>query len=82
MTDTPAEIKLRYTSRLLGLTPAERLAMATRMFATAKALARAGILLEGGGSGATSREMLFLRIYRGEFGPAETQRIVEHLRAA
>ena len=82
MTDTPAEMMSRYRSRLLGLTPAERLATATRMFATAKALARAGILLEGGGSGATSREMLFLRLYRGDFDGAETERIVEHLRAA
>lgn len=82
MTDTPSEIMSQYRSKLLGMSPAERLAMASRMFATAKTLARAGILLQGDGSGAASSESLFLRIYRGEFDPAETERIAEHLRAA
>ena len=82
MTDTSSEVLARYQAQLLALSPGARLAMASRMFSTAKALALAGILREGGRSVSSRREQLFRRLYGGEFGAQEVERIVEYLRAA
>ena len=82
MTDTSPEVLSRYRAQLLALSPAARLAMASRMFSTAKALALAGILREDGRAASSSREQLFLRLYGREFDAQEAQRIVEYLRAA
>ncbi len=79
MTDTSLEVLLRYREQLLALSPDARVAMASRMFSTAKALAIAGIQREGK---RPSREQLFCRLYGHEFGAVELQRIVEHLRKA
>ncbi len=82
MTDTSPEILSRYRAQLLALPPAARLAMASRMFSTAKVLALAGIRREGGRAASSSREQLFLRLYGREFDAQEAQRIVEYLRTA
>ncbi len=78
MTDTSPEVLLRYRAQLLALPPGARLAMASRMFSTAKALALAGLRSE---DGCTSREQLFRRFYGSDFDPLDVQRIIEHLRA-
>ena len=82
MTDTSSEILSRYHAQLLALPPGVRLAMASRMFSTAKALALAGLQLEGGSATASVREQLFRRLYGGEFDALEVERIVDYLRAA
>ena len=82
MTDTSPEVLSRYRAQLLALPPAARLAMASRMFSTAKTLALAGIRREGGYADSSSREQLFLRLYGHEFDAQEVQRIVEYLRGA
>jgi hypothetical protein len=51
------------------------------MFATAKALALAGLQLEGELAAVSVREQLFRRLYEGEFDALELERIVEYLRA-
>lgn len=56
--------------------------MASRMFSTAKALALAGLQLEGEAAAASVRGQLFRRFYGGEFDALEVERIVEYLRAA
>jgi len=43
MSDTSVEVEERFLKLMLARSPAERLAMACRMFSTAKALVRAGI---------------------------------------
>ena len=81
MTDTSSEVLSRYRAQLLALSPGARLAMASRMFATAKALALAGLRLEGESTAVPVREQLFRRLYEGEFDALEFDRIAEHLRA-
>ena len=81
MTDTSSEVLSRYRAQLLALSPGARLAMASRMFATAKALALAGLQLEGEFEAVSVREQLFCRLYEGEFDALESARIVEYLRA-
>jgi len=43
MNDTPAHIEDRYREMIMALSASERMAMASRMFAAAKALVIAGI---------------------------------------
>jgi len=81
MTDTSSEALSQYRAQLLALSPGARLAMASRMFATAKALALAGLQLEGKFATVSVREQLFCRLYKGEFDALESGRIVEYLRA-
>jgi hypothetical protein len=88
MRDTTPEAAAFYRERMLALTPAARLAMAARMFSTARAFALAGIRLESERSGpgvdhepAVVRELLFLRLYGREFNPPELERILARLRA-
>jgi len=52
------------------------------MFSTAKALALAGLQLEGESAAASVPGQLFRRLYEGEFAALEVERIVEYLRAA
>jgi len=49
------------------------------MFSTAKALALAGLQLDGEPAAAPVREQLFRRLYAGEFDALEMERIVEYL---
>jgi hypothetical protein len=81
MTDASREVEARYRERLLALSAAARLEMASRMFSTAQALAVAGLVLESG-SPVTTRERLFRRLYGNDFTEEEADRIAAHLRAA
>jgi len=81
MKDTPPEVEARYREMIMSRSPAERLTMATRMFMTAKSLVRAG--LKASGETIPPEEMpgrIFLRFYGHEFGPAEKERILQHLK--
>lgn len=69
-----------YRQMILALSPAERLAMACNMFSEAKALVRAGIISECGGSEPDDlRRRMFIRLYAGDFEPAELEKILKHL---
>jgi len=77
MNDTSVEVEERFLKLMLARSPAERLAMACRMFATAKALVRAGILAEVGLREPNQvREHVFLRLYGQDFGETEKAKIL------
>jgi hypothetical protein len=82
VTDTAPDIERRYRQMMLSQSPSRRVAMACRMFATAKALIRAGIRQPDEGlSPAGWRRYLFLRLYGGDFDEAEREKILSHLQA-
>ncbi len=82
MNDTPADIETRFRELILARSPAQRLAMAGRMFATAKALVRAGLLdMHGIIDPVDLRKHLFLRLYGRDFAEPEKARILDCLRA-
>ena len=81
MTDTSPDVEARYRERILALSPAARLGMASRMFSTARTLAMAGLRFEPGGS-LSIQERLFRRLYGKDFSEQEAERIAAHLRAA
>jgi hypothetical protein len=77
MTDTPAEVEVRFRRLMLMRSPSQRLTMACRMFSTAKALIRAGILEERGCMEPDLvRKNVFLRLYGHEFGERENTKIL------
>ena len=81
MKDTSDLIDRKYRAMLLELSPAERLAMACRMFGTAKALARAGIRREHASIERPSfmNRQMFLHFYRNDFSESEVGRILHSL---
>jgi hypothetical protein len=81
MKDTPTHIEQLFTRKLLNLAPEERLAMACRMFSSAKALVRAGISAGGAMSAAESRALVFLRLYGQDFDQADCAKILALLEA-
>ena len=76
MKDTSTAIERLFTNRLMSLAPEERLAMAYRMFSTAKALIRAGTPAGGAMSTAETRALLFLRLYGQDFNRAERAKVL------
>ena len=82
MRDTPLKVEARFRELLLNLTPGQRLAMACRMFGTAKALVRAGLLNEKRMSPVEIRVYLFLRFYGQDLGDSEREKILKRLWAA
>lgn len=77
MSDTSVDVEERFLKLMLARSPGERLAMACRMFSTAKALVRAGILEEHGLKGPSQvREYMFLRLYGQDFGETEKAKIL------
>jgi len=77
MNDTSVDVEARFLKLMLARSPAQRLAMACRMFSTAKALVRAGILEEYGLKGPNQvREYMFLRLYGQDFGETEKAKIL------
>jgi hypothetical protein len=78
MTETQRAIDEKYRAMLMALSPAERLAMACRMFSTARALAEAGIRQgqDPVEDSAPARRRIFLHFYRNDFAPGETDRIL------
>jgi len=81
MKDTPADVEDRYRRQLMALTPARRLAMACRMFGTAKALIRAGIARGDPVSRTEARRLMFLRLYGQDFNETDRAKVVAHLEA-
>ena len=82
MKDTPSEVEIKYRNLLLACSPSERLAMAGRMFGTAKALVEAGIRQQHGElPPAELRRHLFLRFYGQDFSETEKKRILDSLLA-
>jgi hypothetical protein len=80
MADGPIDMEARFRQRLLAETPARRLAMGCSMFSTAKALIRAGIVNEFGGSEPEDlRQRIFLRLYGRDFGADEREAILGRL---
>ena len=81
MKDTSEDMQERYEAMLMALSPGERVAMACRMFNTAKALAIAGIQHREGpiDDPVLLRQKLFLHFYRDDFTPEETERILAHI---
>lgn len=75
-TDTSAEIQAKYQEMLMALSPGERLAMACRMFDTARALVVAGLQTEENPEGHCLAARIFLRLYGSDFAPQERDRIV------
>ena len=84
MNDTPPEVERRYREQIMALSPGERVAMACRMFSTAKTLVIAGLRAEGidNQNHGELRARLFLRFYGQDFGDAEKARILQHLQSA
>ena len=77
MNDTPPDVERRYRDMLLALPGARRVEMGASMYATARALARAGILAERpDASEAEVRQALFLRFYHDDFSPPQLARIL------
>ncbi len=78
MKDTSEAMQERYQAMLMALSPGERIAMACRMFNTAKALALAGIQHREGpiDDPILIRQKLFLHFYGNDFTPEETDRIL------
>jgi len=81
MKDTSIAIERLFAHKLMSLAPEERLAMACRMFSTAKALVHAGTYAGGAMSSAEARALLFLRLYGQDFNRAERAKILVRLAA-
>lgn len=77
--DTSPEMQARYLAMLQALSPGERLEKASRMFASARILALAGLADEPNPEGYSMRARLFLRFYGGDFPEPELSRIVARL---
>jgi len=78
--DTSPSVEARFRQMMLARAPEQRLAMAARMFATAKALILAGLLHEHGQlSPGEIRRLTFERLYGLDFSEATKQRILRHL---
>jgi len=82
MNDNPIDIEERFRKMIMARSPQERLAMACRMLATAKALVRAGIKEEHGliDDPYKLREHVFLRLYGQDFGETEQTKILDSWR--
>jgi len=77
MNDTSTEVQARFRTLMLERSPAQRLAMACRMFATAKALVRVGILEAYAPKEPDQmREHIFLRLYGKDFSETEKAKIL------
>jgi hypothetical protein len=82
MKDTSAAMERKFHEMLLARSPQERLVMTCRMFGTAKALIRAGLLHEYGClDPGELRRRVFLRLNGDDFGEKERERIASHIAA-
>jgi hypothetical protein len=81
MSDGPIDMEAHFRQMLLAETPARRLAMGCGMFSTAKALIRAGIVSEFGGSEPEDlRQRIFLRLYGRDFDVSRQENILRCLK--
>lgn len=79
MNDTPEPVRKEYARRFQQLTAEERLAMATRMFDTAKALVLASLPEDERADELKRRQHLFLRFYGRDFSPEQREKILRHI---
>lgn len=79
--DTPPEIQAKYREMMMALTPGERVAMACRMFDTARALVIAGLKAEANPEGHSLAARIFLRTYGRDYATEERDHIVALLDA-
>jgi len=78
MNDEPADIEDRFRKMIMARSPQDRLAMACRMFATAKALVYAGIKEEHDLMDSYElRKQMFCRIYGHDVGESEKAKILD-----
>ena len=78
---TANEVETLFRSAILAQSPAKRISMACRMFATAKALVEVGIFkTECGGPGSKEiRRLIFLRLYGRDFDTTQRKKIIDYL---
>jgi len=82
MSDTSVDVEARFQKLMLARSPGERLAIACDMFATAKALVRAGLPKEVGSKEPNQlREHLFLRLYGKDLQETEKEKILNSWKA-
>lgn len=80
MNDTPGAIEDKFREMIMTCSPADRIAMACRMFATARSLTAAGIHQTSPDLGADEiKQRIFLRFYSHEYGETELQEILSVL---
>jgi hypothetical protein len=79
MSDTPPAVTEMYERRLRALSPGQRLAMACRMFHTARVLLAAGCA-EARVDERAWRRALLVRLYGAELGEPMLPRIAERWR--
>ena len=78
MTDTPPDVERTYREMIMNRTPSERVAMASRMFDAAKAVAVAGIRAEHGDlSDAELQKQVFLRLFGKDFSASQRRAILD-----
>jgi len=77
-TDTPPEVDERYRRMLLARSPAERVRMACRMFATGRTLMKAGL---GAQDEPSERREVFLRLYGDDFTAPQREAILRTIEA-
>lgn len=80
MTDTPPKIEDLYIRKIMARSPAERLAMGTRMFHTARTLVIAGIRAQHPDIDENELKVrVFRRFYGEDFSSEELDRISARL---
>jgi hypothetical protein len=83
MRDTPQAVEQKFRRMLLRRSGAERLKMGCSMFATARALAKAGLLQKHPDAGpAELKRLLFLHFYGDDFTPKQRHRIASAISRA
>jgi len=82
MNDTPSAIEDKFREMIMTCSPADRIAMACRMFASARSLTAAGIRQTFPDLGADEiKQRIFLRFYSHEYSETELQEILVALNA-
>ncbi len=80
MKKTPGDADARFSEMMRALTPAERLAMACRMFSTGRALAVAGLLSRDQSlSESQLRQALLRHLYGSDFDAERLERVAAGL---
>ncbi len=80
MSDTPAQIQIRYKEMLMSLTPSERLRMVSRMYDSGRKLVISGI--QNGRqqlSDSQLREQFFLHKNGNDFSTNEKKKIINKI---
>jgi hypothetical protein len=79
MNDVTPVAEKRFMELMMSRTPGERVAMACRMFGTAKALIIAGLRSEGIEDERVIRRRVFLALHGSDFTEEQQRKIIAHL---